>query len=133
PAAALSTTSRGLGEDEPISRRARTAVSASAGEDLAGGEDLAAGEDLAGGEDLPGGGARDAERALMRRVLFVSGIQGAPQRYRTQLAAEGLGLHGVSARVRHYRDPRLLEEAMRCDALVLYRVPATDQIVDLVA
>ncbi|MGC5628448.1 glycosyltransferase [Georgenia sp. Z1344] len=78
-------------------------------------------------------GAGAAERALMRKVLFVSGIQGAPQRYRTQLAAEALGLHGVAARVRHYRDPRLLQEAQSCDALVLYRVPATDQIVELVA
>ncbi|MGC5616616.1 glycosyltransferase [Georgenia sp. Z1491] len=97
-------------DDEPHARGPRTALSATADS-----------------------GARDAEHALMRRVLFVSGIQGAPQRYRTQLAAEALGLHGVSARVRHYRDPRLIEEARRCDALVLYRVPATDQIVDLVA
>ena len=113
--AVVPTTNRNLDDDEPQSRRRRTAVSTDEG------------------EDLPGAGARGAERALMRRVLFVSGIQGAPQRYRTQLAAEGLGLHGVSARVRHYRDPRLVEEALRCDALVLYRVPATDQIVDLVA
>jgi glycosyltransferase involved in cell wall biosynthesis len=77
--------------------------------------------------------AVDASRALMRRVLFVSGIQGAPQRYRTQLPAEALARVGIASTVRHYRDPRIVAEAAECDALVLYRVPATDQIVDLVA
>lgn len=76
--------------------------------------------------------ARRTAEQLMQRVLFVVGIQGAPLRYRAHLPAEALSLHGVTAEVRHYRDPdlpRLLDEV---DAVVLYRVPATRQILDLI-
>lgn len=80
--------------------------------------------------------ARDlvaAQDSLLRRVLFVAGIQGAPLRYRALLPAEALRLRGVHVDVRHYRDPELPELAARADALVLYRVPATTQVADLVA
>ncbi|MCK6211779.1 glycosyltransferase [Georgenia sp. EYE_87] len=74
-----------------------------------------------------------SEQSPVKRVLFVVGIQGAPLRYRAQLPAEALRMLGITAQVRHYRDPalpRLVEDA---DAVVLYRVPATNQILDLVA
>lgn len=71
--------------------------------------------------------------ALLHRVLFVVGINGAPLRYRAQLAAEALESEGSHVDVRHYRDPELVELAERADAVVLYRVPATRQVVDLVA
>ncbi|KRD45743.1 glycosyl transferase family 1 [Cellulomonas sp. Root930] len=69
---------------------------------------------------------------LIGRVLFVVGIQGAPLRYRAQLPAESLGELGVSTDVRHYRDPELPALAAVADAVVIYRVPATDDVLELV-
>ncbi|MDQ3353264.1 MAG: glycosyltransferase, partial [Actinomycetota bacterium] len=70
--------------------------------------------------------------STIQRVLFVSGIGDAPLRYRARLPAEALALLGVSSEVRHYRDPDLEELAAKADAVVLYRVPATTQILRLV-
>ena len=95
-------------------------------------------QDGAGGPGFPGDapddGARHgapARRRPVRRVLFLVGIEGAPLRYRARLPAEGLALHGVSAEVRHYRDPELPALAESADAVVSYRVPATTQVLDL--
>ncbi len=74
-----------------------------------------------------------ARESLMRRVLVVVGIAGAALRYRGHLPAEALRLHGLQVDVRHYRDPSNLELADAADAVVLYRVPATIQVVELVA
>jgi glycosyltransferase involved in cell wall biosynthesis len=74
-----------------------------------------------------------AQASLLQRVLFIVGIQGAPLRYRAQLPAEALRLRGVRVDVRHYRDPELPGLAELADAVILYRVPATDQILELVA
>ena len=68
----------------------------------------------------------------VREVLIVTGIQGAPCRYRAHLAVEALATQGVPAQVRQYRDPALPELAARASAVVLYRVPATNQILELV-
>jgi glycosyltransferase involved in cell wall biosynthesis len=76
---------------------------------------------------------RHAQRSLLGRVLFVVGIQGAPLRYRAHLPAEALRLRGIHVDVLHYRDPELRSLAALADGLVLYRVPATDQVLDLVA
>ena len=76
--------------------------------------------------------ALPADRPL-QRVLIVSGIDGAPLRYRGHLPAEALRTIGVHVDVRMYRDPSVLELAERADAVVLYRVPATVQVVDLVS
>ncbi|WP_182111771.1 glycosyltransferase [Actinotalea sp. JY-7876] len=75
----------------------------------------------------------EAEESLLGRVLVVVGIRGAALRYRGHLPAEALRLHGVHADVRHYRDPSIVDLAAEADAVVLYRVPATSQVVDLVA
>jgi glycosyltransferase involved in cell wall biosynthesis len=75
----------------------------------------------------------EAQDAMLHRVLFVVGINGAPLRYRAQLAAEALESEGAQVDVRHYRDPELPRLAELADAVVLYRVPATQQVVDLVA
>ncbi|WP_421740924.1 glycosyltransferase [Cellulomonas sp.] len=69
---------------------------------------------------------------IMHRVLFVVGIQGAPLRYRAQLPAESLRELGIATDVRHYRDPDLPALAAAADAVVIYRVPATLQVLDLV-
>ncbi|HEY0215313.1 MAG TPA: glycosyltransferase [Cellulomonas sp.] len=74
-----------------------------------------------------------AQDALLGRVLLVVGIRGAALRYRGFLPAEALRLRGVHVDVRHYRDPEVPVLAAAADALVLYRVPATSQIVDVVA
>lgn len=76
--------------------------------------------------------ARSAQDAMLRNVLFVTGINGAPLRYRVQLPAEALRGIGAAPEVRHYRDPELLELVDRADAVVLYRVPATRQVLELV-
>ncbi|MCM3661052.1 glycosyltransferase [Georgenia satyanarayanai] len=76
------------------------------------------------GTDVPAG-------RMIGRVLFIVGIQGAPLRYRAQLPAEGLRLLGVQTDVRHYRDPQLSEAIAAADAVVLYRVPATWQVLAL--
>lgn len=67
----------------------------------------------------------------VERVLFVVGIDGAPLRYRAHLAAEGLALHGVETHVRHYRHPEVQELAFQVDAVVVYRAPATHQLLGL--
>ena len=77
--------------------------------------------------------AAPAQSPPIERVLFVAGIDGAPLRYRVRLAAEGLALLGVDSDVVHYRDPRLPALAATADAVVLYRVPATSQVLDVVA
>jgi glycosyltransferase involved in cell wall biosynthesis len=69
---------------------------------------------------------------LVRHVLFVVGIQGAPLRYRAQLPAEALDLVGVGSDVVDYRHPDLEQLAAKADVVVLYRVPATTRVLDLV-
>jgi glycosyltransferase involved in cell wall biosynthesis len=66
------------------------------------------------------------------RVLFVCGIEGAPLRYRARLPAEALAMLGITSDVRHYRDPDLGELAAKADAVVMYRVPATMQVLGLI-
>jgi glycosyltransferase involved in cell wall biosynthesis len=65
-------------------------------------------------------------------VLFVTGIDGAPLRYRVRLPAEALATQGVTSRVLHYRDPDLLAAAARADVVVCYRVPATVGVLELI-
>ncbi|HVE95240.1 MAG TPA: glycosyltransferase [Acidimicrobiales bacterium] len=72
-------------------------------------------------------------RRVIRHVLFIVGIDGAPQRYRAHLPAEALELLGVHADVRHYRDTSVPALAAAADSVVVYRVPATTQILELIA
>ena len=67
------------------------------------------------------------------RVLFVVGIDGAPLRYRAHLPAEAMALHGGHSDIRHYRDPDVAHLAARADVVVAYRVPATPQVLSLIA
>ncbi|MEW6860380.1 glycosyltransferase [Trueperella pyogenes] len=75
----------------------------------------------------------DAVAHLIRQVVIVVGIDGAMARYRAHLPAEGLALRGITAAVMHYRDPQLPQAALSADAVVFYRVPATHQVLDLIA
>lgn len=64
------------------------------------------------------------------RVLFVVGIGGAPLRYRAQLPAEALSLLGARSVVRHYLDPELDAASEGSTHVVVYRVPATPNMLD---
>ena len=98
-------------------------------------------EQVTGLEDLyrglidpaPTAAGGDDEQPQVARVLFMVGIEGAPLRYRARLPAEALALLGVGSEVRHYRDPELPALLGWADAVVVYRVPATHQVLDLLA
>jgi len=79
----------------------------------------------------PTGGASVALPPI-RRVLLATGIGSAPLRYRGQLPAEALASVGIHLDVHHYRDVNVPTKARTADAVVLYRVPATEQILDVV-
>ena len=68
----------------------------------------------------------------VRRVAFLVGITGAPLRYRAILPAEALRDLGVDASVHQYRDVSGRRSALEADVVVLYRVPATHQIIELI-
>ena len=72
-------------------------------------------------------------KSSIGRVLFVVGIDGAPLRYRAHLPAEGLELLGVHTDVAYYRDVSVPGLAAEADALVVYRVPATTEVLALIA
>ncbi|GEL97658.1 hypothetical protein CTE05_12050 [Cellulomonas terrae] len=118
-----------VGDREAVRAMQRTAVDVrirALDDQVTGLEDLYA-------ELLDTAGALPAEPdPLIRRVLFVVGIQGAPLRYRAQLPAESLRELGVFTDVRHYRDPELPALAAVADAVVVYRVPATYEVLDLI-
>ena len=71
-------------------------------------------------------------RSIIRDVVFAIGIQGAPARYRAHLPAEALATQGVRSHILHYQDPRLPTAALSADAVVFYRVPATNQVLELI-
>ncbi len=81
---------------------------------------------------VPRAGIRHEVRPI-RRVLFLAGIDGAPLRYRAFLPAEALSLLGVHADVRYYRDASVPALAAQADAIVVYRVPATAEVLALIA
>jgi glycosyltransferase involved in cell wall biosynthesis len=84
------------------------------------------------GRALPPVLAHDRELPPIRNVLIASGITGAPLRYRAFFPQEALRTVGVHVDVHMYRDVQVPRKARTVDAVVLYRVPATEQILDLV-
>jgi len=75
----------------------------------------------------PGGRGR-----AVRRVAFLVGIDGAPLRYRAWFPAEALELLGVASEILYYRDERAVAALGRADAVVVYRVPATPQVLEMI-
>jgi len=69
----------------------------------------------------------------IQRVVFLVGIDGAPLRYRAWFPAEALGLLGVDSEILHYRDERAAAALNGADAVVVYRVPATPQVLGLIS
>ncbi|HEX7276336.1 MAG TPA: glycosyltransferase, partial [Acidimicrobiales bacterium] len=88
--------------------------------------------------ELVAGGAPAAapavpiRRRAVQRVLFMVGIEGAPLRYRARLPAEALALLGIDSDVRHYRHPDVPRLAAQADAVVVYRVPATVEVLAVI-
>lgn len=74
----------------------------------------------------------DGSELGIRRVLIVGGIDGAPLRYRAHFVKEALAAVGVEADLHMYRDVQVPLKARIADAVVFYRVPATEQILDLI-
>lgn len=64
-----------------------------------------------------------AAPAPLRRVLFVSGIDGAPFRYRVTHLREQLRLRGVASDACYYTDPSLVAAIAAADLVIVYRVP----------
>ncbi|MBR6459056.1 MAG: glycosyltransferase [Actinomycetaceae bacterium] len=93
---------------------------------------LALYDELYAGSRAAAAAPSGSEDEPLGNVLIVTGIQGAPGRYRGYFPVEALETVGVSAQLRHYRDPALPELAEQADAVVFYRVPATCQILDLI-
>lgn len=77
-------------------------------------------------------GRAAGDAAPIRRVLLLTGIDRAPLRYRGRLPQESLADLGVRMDIRHYRDVEAPSLARTAEAVVLYRVPATEQILDLI-
>jgi len=69
----------------------------------------------------------------IRRVVFLVGIDGAPLRYRAWFPAEALELLGVDSEILYYRDERTVAAVDQADAVVVYRVPATPQVLGLIS
>lgn len=84
--------------------------------------------------ELASGGSGRVSKAepAVNRVLFAVGIDGAPLRYRAWFPAEGLRDLGVHVDVLHYRHPDVARFGAQADVVVLYRVPATVQILEFI-
>lgn len=83
-------------------------------------------------ERLYGASTSSPAPTRVRNVLFVCGIEGAPLRYRAHLPAEALALQGIQSEVRHYRSADVASLAAKADVIVVYRVPATTQVLALI-
>jgi glycosyltransferase involved in cell wall biosynthesis len=69
-----------------------------------------------------------AAPAPLRRVLFVTGIDGAPFRYRVTHLRAQLGLRGVGSEVLYYTAPAIPAAIADADMVVVYRVPMSDSV-----
>lgn len=64
----------------------------------------------------------------LRHVLFVTGIDGAPYRYRVGHLREQLRLRGVASDAYYFTDSALPAAVAAADLVVVYRVPMTDWV-----
>lgn len=67
-----------------------------------------------------------------RHVVFIVGAAGSPLRYRVHQKVEQLALQGVTSELRWYSDPRLPAAVERADSAIVYRAPATRQLVEII-
>ncbi len=76
----------------------------------------------------------DATAWRPERVLFVSGsAASATLRYRVRLPEEGLRARGTRTAALHFTDPRIRHLAPKADVVVLYRCPASKDLLQLLA
>lgn len=73
-----------------------------------------------------------ARSPQLHHVLFVVGASGSPLRYRVHQKSEQLAMRGISSAICWYADPRLPAALERADAVIVYRAPATRQLVQLI-
>ena len=82
--------------------------------------------------DVGGATANDrpsrAAPSPLRHVLFVTGIDGAPFRYRVTHLRKQLRLHGVTSDARYYTDPSIPTAITQADVVVVYRVPMSGYV-----
>lgn len=83
------------------------------------------------GDRRPSQSAPNA-RSLGGPVLFLAGIEGAPLRYRVHHAVEQLRLAGIESTIRHYADPRAWGDLDTASTLIVYRSPATRELLKLI-
>lgn len=74
-----------------------------------------------------------ASRLAGRRVLFLTGMDGAPLRYRAWNLVERLGRAGLSGRVLYHSDVRAEAAARQAELVVLYRAPFSATVARVVA
>lgn len=67
-----------------------------------------------------------------KRVLLVAGAGGPPLRYRVHQKVEQLALAGIASEVYGYTDPRVRRAAERSDVVIIYRAPATRELVEVI-
>jgi glycosyltransferase involved in cell wall biosynthesis len=122
-AEALGAAMRRFVEDAPFRARATAAAAATPVRSIA---DQAEQVESIYADVVRGNGPRASAppaRALPRAVLVLSGIEGAPHRYRVTHLLEQLALLGVRAESYHFHDRRALTHAADAEIVVLYRVP----------
>ena len=78
---------------------------------------------------VPGRPPRPTRPPAPKRVLFVAGIDGSPLHYRVHQKVEQLAIHGVKSVLLRYSDPGLGRELDNVDAVIIYRAPATRELV----
>ncbi|HEY2386743.1 MAG TPA: glycosyltransferase [Candidatus Binatia bacterium] len=66
---------------------------------------------------------RQVAAPALRRVLFITGIDGAPFRYRVTHLREQLRLHGIASAALYYSDPTIPAAIELADLVVVSRVP----------
>lgn len=68
-----------------------------------------------------------------KRVLFLTGIDGAPLRYRVWHLAEQLAAAGIESRTFYHSDERALVAARGADLIVLFRAPYSVSVAAVIA
>ncbi len=78
---------------------------------------------------IAGGPVPAVRRRAPRRVLFVAGIDGSPLHYRVHQKIEQLRIRGVDSVLLPYTDPDLPRELDQAEAVIVYRAPATRELI----
>ena len=83
--------------------------------------------------EIPRHAARPRRFGEGHRVLFLTGIDGAPLRYRVRHLAEQLAEAGIDSRTFYHSDERALVAARGADMIVLFRAPYSVTVAAVIA